>query len=347
MSRPLPPLNALRAFEAIARHLSFKQAAEELFVTPAALSHQIKDLEATLGQPLFERKMRSIALTPAGEALYPGLHVAFLQIRQSVEFIGKATDNNILVVSTPPGFTSKWLAPRLYRFLETNPDIDVRISATLSFANFTTDGVDIAIRNSRRSTQGLWARPLLPVSLVPVASPRFVAEKGLKTPADLANVPLLHDDMLGSPRGVPSWSDWLAAAGVAEACDSPAPITPSMRRWKGQECCWHTRFWLTTICEPGGWWRRSTCGSRPTTRFNLSAPKVTPHIRRSGLSSTGSLRRSSAWNNRQAFDRVFQRPTATVPDGFGSGHPYRREAGDRSPVRRPRQGNQRCRLIRH
>jgi LysR family glycine cleavage system transcriptional activator len=216
MSRPLPPLNALRAFEAIARHLSFKQAAEELFVTPAALSHQIKDLEATLGQPLFERKMRSIALTPAGEALYPGLHVAFLQIRQSVEFIGKATDNNILVVSTPPGFTSKWLAPRLYRFLETNPDIDVRISATLSFANFTTDGVDIAIRNSRRSTQGLWARPLLPVSLVPVASPRFVAEKGLKTPADLANVPLLHDDMLGSPRGVPSWSDWLAAAGVAD-----------------------------------------------------------------------------------------------------------------------------------
>jgi LysR family glycine cleavage system transcriptional activator len=215
MPRPLPPLNALRAFEATARNLSFTLAAEELSVTPAALSHQIKGLEAFLGQRLFERKARSIALTQAGLALYPGLHAAFLQIRQSVELVDRAPNDKVLVVSAPPGLTAKWLAPRLYRFLMANPEIDARISATQSMANFTTDGVDVAIRNSRQSSAGLWSRRLLPVALVPVASPRLVAEHGIVSPADLARVPLIHDDMLGAPTGVPSWSDWLAAAGVA------------------------------------------------------------------------------------------------------------------------------------
>ena len=214
MARPLPPLNALRAFEATARHLSFTLAAEELSVTPAALSHQIKGLEEFLGQRLFLRKVRSIEMTPAGLALYPGLHAAFLQIRQSVELVDRAPNDKVLVVSSPPGFTAKWLAPRLYRFLTANPGIDARISATQSLANFTSDGVDIAIRNSRTEVRGLWSKPLIGITLLPVASPRLVAEGGLKSPADLANVALIHDDMLGSLTGLPSWSDWLAEAGV-------------------------------------------------------------------------------------------------------------------------------------
>ncbi|MGE3915286.1 MAG: transcriptional regulator GcvA [Hyphomicrobiaceae bacterium] len=214
MPRPLPPLNALRAFEATARHLSFTLAAEELSVTPAALSHQIKGLEDFLGQRLFERKVRSIALTPAGLALYPGLHAAFLQIRQSVELIDRAPNDKVLVVSAPPGFTAKWLAPRLYRFLMANPEIDARISATHSLANFTSDGVDVAIRNSRTESRGLWSRKLIGITLLPVASPRLVGETGLAEPADLAKVPLIHDDLLGSLTGLPGWSEWLAAAGV-------------------------------------------------------------------------------------------------------------------------------------
>jgi LysR family glycine cleavage system transcriptional activator len=214
MARPLPPLNALRAFEATARHLSFTLAAEEVSVTPAALSHQIKGLEDFLGQRLFVRKVRAIELTPAGLALYPGLHAAFLQIRQTVELIDRTPSEKVLVVSTPPGFTAKWLAPRLYRFLTANPGIDTRISATQALANFTTDGVDIAIRNSRTDARGLWSKRLIRVTLVPVASPRLVAEHRITEPSDLAKVPLIHDDLLGSLTGLPTWADWLAAAGV-------------------------------------------------------------------------------------------------------------------------------------
>ena len=214
MVRPLPPLNALRAFEATARHLSFTNAAEELAVTPAALSHQIKGLEEFLGQRLFLRKVRAIELTPAGLALYPGLHAAFLQIRQSVELVDRAPNDKVLVVSSPPGFTAKWLAPRLYRFLTANPGIDARISATQALANFTTDGVDVAIRNSRTPSRGLFSRPLMGITLLPVASPRLVGERNIKTPADLTEVALIHDDMLGSLTGLPTWADWLAAAGV-------------------------------------------------------------------------------------------------------------------------------------
>jgi len=214
MARPLPPLNALRAFEATARHMSFTLAADELSVTPAALSHQIKGLEDFLGQRLFVRKVRSIELTGAGMALYPGLHAAFLQIRQSVALVDRAPNDNVLVVSASPGFTAKWLAPRLYRFLTANPAIDARISATQSLANFTTDGVDIAIRNSRAEIRGLWSQRLIDIKLLPVASPRLVVEHNIEKPSDLAKVPLIHDDLLGSLHGLPTWADWLAAAGV-------------------------------------------------------------------------------------------------------------------------------------
>ena len=113
----LPPLNSLRAFEAAARHMSFAQAAGELNVAPAALSHQIKTLEQFLDIKLFDRKTRLIELTTAGLAMYPDLHAAFRQIRQALATLETLNTDNVLVISSAPGFTSKWLAARIYRFL--------------------------------------------------------------------------------------------------------------------------------------------------------------------------------------------------------------------------------------
>src|SRR3974390_37230 len=143
----IPPLNALRAFEAAARHLSLTKAAQELHVTPGALSHQIRGLEEFLGLKLFERRVRSIALTPSGKQLYPGLQTGFIHIRDAVAAISNAGDESVLVISTPPGFTAKWLAPRLYRFSSAYPWIDARVSSSMSNANFATDGVDVAVRH--------------------------------------------------------------------------------------------------------------------------------------------------------------------------------------------------------
>lgn len=215
MPRTLPPLNALRAFEATARHLSFTRAASELAVTPAALSHQIRGLEEYLGRRLFERRTRSIALTDAGALLYPGLHAAFLQLRQSVELLDRDVSDRILVVSAPPGFTSKWLAPRLYRFAMSHPAIDVRVSAAREIANFAGDGIDCAVRNSRGAPAGLWHSKIADIRLVPVVSPKLARELGgLKSPTDLVDAPLIHDDMLGRLAGMPDWSEWLERAGV-------------------------------------------------------------------------------------------------------------------------------------
>ena len=143
----IPPLNALRAFEASARHLSLTKAAQELNVTPGAISHQLRGLEELLCVKLFERGVRKIALTPAGKTLYPGIQRGFSHISDAVADLKQAANQQVLVVSTSPGLTSKWLVPRLYRFASEHPDIDVRISSSLQNANFTTDGVNIAIRN--------------------------------------------------------------------------------------------------------------------------------------------------------------------------------------------------------
>jgi LysR family glycine cleavage system transcriptional activator len=213
-----PPLNALRAFEAAARHLSLTEAAHELNVTPGAISHQIRGLETLLGVELFERRARSIALTPAGKLLHPGLQTGLLYIREALANIQGAGRERILVVSTPPGLTSKWLAPRLYRFANSHPDIDVRISSSLNNANFTTDGIDVAVRNlpiDPRSDPALVIEKLVELSFVPVCSPRVIERHGpLRTAKALTRAPLIHDDTLISRAPVPSWADWFRAAGV-------------------------------------------------------------------------------------------------------------------------------------
>src|SRR5262250_433841 len=129
----LPPLNSLRAFEAAARHLSLTKAAAELNVSPGAISHQIRGLEALLGVQLFERRVRAIVLTAAGKLLYPGLQTGFAHLREAVAGLKQSDTASVLVVSTPPGLTAKWLAPRLYRFANAHPDI----SSSLNNANFT------------------------------------------------------------------------------------------------------------------------------------------------------------------------------------------------------------------
>jgi LysR family glycine cleavage system transcriptional activator len=214
----MPPLNALRAFEAAARHLSLTKAAQELHVTPGALSHQIRGLEELLGQKLFERRVRSIALTPAGKQLYPGLQTGFVHIRDAVAGLSLPGDARVVVISTPPGLTSKWLAPRLYRFSGANPEIDARVSSSLGNANFTTDGVDVAVRNltiDAASTAELMIEKLIEFSFVPVCSPRLIATYGpFAAPEALRGVPLIHDDTLGNRIGVASWADWFRAARV-------------------------------------------------------------------------------------------------------------------------------------
>ena len=210
---PLPPLNALRAFEAIARHLSFAKAADELHVTPAALSHQIRAFEEQLGLPLFHRRTRAIELTDAGRLIYPGLHAGFESVRGAMAQLDRSRDGNVLVISATPGLVAKWLMPRLWRFLHAHPDIDARVSASLKIADFAAEGVDVAIRLSKENHPELYAERLFNDSVLPVCSPRLV-EQGLRSPADLPRFPLIHYDIPTSMHAPPLWADWFAVAGL-------------------------------------------------------------------------------------------------------------------------------------
>lgn len=217
MPHALPPLNALRAFEAVARHGSFARAAEELHVTAGALSHQVRGLEGLLGATLFERQARGVSMTDAGRALYPSLLTAFALIRDAVGALRGPARPGVLVVGTPPGFTSKWLAPRLYRFAQAHPDIELRIASSTAYASFLGDGVDLAVRNipaAQADDASLEHEKLVDDPLVVVGSPA-VAARVAKARGDLRRLPLIHDDQLAGRPGVPTWADWFRAAGVA------------------------------------------------------------------------------------------------------------------------------------
>ena len=221
MRSPMPQLGALRAFEAAARHLSLTKAAAELHVTPGALSHQIRGLEDLLGFKLFERRVRSIALTREGARLYPGLRQGFTQIRDAVDAVSAAANERALVISTPPGFTSKWLAPRLYRFSIAHPDIDARVSSSMAKANFVNDGVDVAVRNMPADTPAdpeLVVEKLVAVSYLPVCSPKLIARMAPSIRPPLSSTCRSSTiESLGHRPGALGWADWFAAAGVAGA----------------------------------------------------------------------------------------------------------------------------------
>ncbi|WP_316015818.1 transcriptional regulator GcvA [Roseobacter sp. HKCCA0434] len=210
----LPPLTALRAFEAAARHMSFRDAADELAVTPAALSYQIKNLEAHLGAPLFRRLNRAVELTEAGRMLLPGAQDGFDRLRGAWRATQRLTEDSVLTITAGPGFTAKWLAPRMYRFAEANPDMELRVSASLRVMDFARDEVDVAIRFGLGRDRGLHSEHLLDEWVTPMMVPEMAAR--VATPADLAALPLIHEDSLGFMDPRPDWAAWLRAAGVNE-----------------------------------------------------------------------------------------------------------------------------------
>ncbi|MFN0262984.1 transcriptional regulator GcvA [Tepidamorphus sp. 3E244] len=214
MKRDLPPLAWLRAFEATGRHLSFTKAAEELNVTPSALSHQVRQLEDMLGQKLFVRLNRAIELTEAGQRCHPGLRSGFNLLADAMAQLRPAVPPNRLVVGTGPAFAAKWLAPRLYRFVDAHPDLDLRIAASLAVTSLGEQGLDVAIRFGRGNYQDVTVEKLLDEAIAPMCSPAFLEQHPMESPADLEKVQLLHDDSMRPFPGLPGWEDWARAAGV-------------------------------------------------------------------------------------------------------------------------------------
>lgn len=205
-------LNALRCFEAASRHMSFKLAAEELFVTPAAISQQIKALETDLGCQLFVRRTRSLELTPDGARLAPAVREALARLLAAVTEVRDRDASRPLTVSVLPSFAVKWLIPRLSRFRVRYPDIDVRIAAEDRHADFVTDGVDVALRLGTGNYKGLYSEQIITEVIFPVCSPSLAARPpGLKSPDDLKHYPLLHD-VKGFSGEV--WSEFLGHFGI-------------------------------------------------------------------------------------------------------------------------------------
>jgi LysR family glycine cleavage system transcriptional activator len=215
MPRRLPPLNALRAFEAAGRHLSFTRAADELNVTAAAISHQVKALEDFLGVALFRRLPRGLLLTEAGQACLPGLSDGFDGLAEAVERARGTETRGVLTVSAPPSLAGKWLVPRLERFREAHPDIDIRVSASMDLVDFARDDVDVALRFGPGRYPGLRADLLMGEEVFPVCSPALIdGPHPLRTPDDLRWQTLIHDDSGTSDETFPDWRMWLRAAGV-------------------------------------------------------------------------------------------------------------------------------------
>jgi len=207
MTVRLPSLNGLRAFETVARHMSFTKAAEELNVTQTAVSHQIRRLETELGGPLFLRLNEGLVLSEDGHAYLPGVRAAFHELRYSTEQLLASRDKSVLTISTLVSFASKWLLPRLPSFQQAFPAIDVRISAVTELVDFRKGTIDAAIRYGRGDWKGLRGDFLMSDDVFPVCSPALA--KTLRTPADLANHALLQ--VSGATAG--DWSAWLRAAG--------------------------------------------------------------------------------------------------------------------------------------
>ena len=214
MKRDMPPLIWLRAFEATGRHLSFIKAAEELNVTPSALSHQVRQLEDMLGEKLFVRLNRAIRLTDAGARCLPGLRDGFDRIANAMAQVRPAVPTNRLVVATGPALAAKWLAPLLYKFVDAHPELDLRIAASLALVSFERDGIDVGIRFGGGRYEGLASEKLIEEALTPMCSPEFLAQHPLRVPGDLASVQILHDDSMGIVKGSPGWREWTEAAGI-------------------------------------------------------------------------------------------------------------------------------------
>src|SRR5256886_2311073 len=215
----LPPLNALKAFEAAARHESFARAAEELCVTQGAVSHQVKALEAELAIKLFNRERQRLIITEAGKDYLTVVRDALDHIAVGTERLLQRQNSGVLTVSTSPDFAAKWLVHRLGHFAEAHPGIDLRVSATLHHVDFAREEVDLAVRHGDGNWPGLDTVRLSAEQLFAVCSPKLLAgRRRLNKPADILNFPLLHLDSRAD------WTNWLQAVGVDGAERMHGPV---------------------------------------------------------------------------------------------------------------------------
>jgi LysR family glycine cleavage system transcriptional activator len=212
--RRLPPLNALRAFEAAARHLNFSRAADELSVTPGAVSQQIQNLEEYVGAALFKRTPKGLLLTDAAQTALPALREAFDRLAEAASLLTAAVDGRRLTVSVAPSFAAKWLVPRLGLFEAAHPQVDVWLSADMEVVDFASGEIDLAIRYGAGRYLGLEVIKLMAETVIAVASPELVAQHPLNALSDLANQILLHDGSPDADDSCPDWPMWLAARGV-------------------------------------------------------------------------------------------------------------------------------------
>lgn len=204
---PLPPFKAIRAFAVAARHMSFKPAAEELRVTPSAVSHAIAALERALGVKLFHRRVRQLLLTDAGKSYFDRLAPAFDEIASATHEISARQRADILTVASAPAFARAWLIPRLKAFLDDHPDIELRIRATSDSAEMNADDVDAIVLYERAVGPELLADRLMTEDMVPICNPALRDQ--LRTPKDLLRQTLIHTE-----TKIVTWSMWLKAAGV-------------------------------------------------------------------------------------------------------------------------------------
>jgi LysR family transcriptional regulator, glycine cleavage system transcriptional activator len=215
MAGNLPALGALKTFEAAARHLGFTKAASELGVTPAAVSHQMRELEDQLGVKLFWRSSRVVRLTPAGEILRTAVAGALEGIERAVTRLRTVDGRPRLMVTVSPSFAAKWLVPRLDRFLQLCPGADVRIDVSQRLIDFAREDVDVGIRFGKGDYPGLRADRLFEETVLPVCSPKLL--KGvhpLRHPRDLRHHTLIHIEWDAQWQTWPNWKMWLLAAGV-------------------------------------------------------------------------------------------------------------------------------------
>lgn len=213
-ARRLPPLTALRAFEAAARHLSFKHAANELSLTPTAISHQVRQLEDHLGVRLFARGARRVDLTPAGQGLFAALRDGFDAMARAVDAVRPGTQPRALVLSTTMAFASRWLLQRLPRFAQAHPGIALHLHTSDEPVDLQAGAAQLAIRYGPASYPGLDCEPLLSSNFAPVCAPAL----GVRTPKDLRRVPLIGFEWFRRDATTPDWPLWFERAG-----DPPLP----------------------------------------------------------------------------------------------------------------------------
>ncbi|MEM9704658.1 MAG: transcriptional regulator GcvA, partial [Pseudomonadota bacterium] len=201
--------------EASARHLSFTKAAEELNVTPGAVSQQIKTLEEYIGAPVFRREKRALLLTDDAQACLPILREGFDRLEEAARMLSARSHAGRLTVSVAPSLAAKWLVPRLDAFHDREPEVDVWVSADMDVVDFAVNDVDLAIRYGAGAYKGLEVEHLMAESIVPVCAPALITgENALRAPSDLARHALLHDSSPDADESIPTWSMWLKAAGV-------------------------------------------------------------------------------------------------------------------------------------